>query len=208
MGCDERLRLLGADAAVHMSEEMRNANLNVPRSIFTSVLVNGLLGFVILLATLFGIGDINTALNTPTGYPFIEIFTQATKSNGGGVGMLTIIIVMVFAATISFVATSSRMIWVFARDRGLPCSEFLSKVHPRTSIPLHSVFVTTIVASLLALINLGSSVILTNIFSLSVAGFYSTYFACVALLLWRRLRGDIRERHEVQDDPHRSALAS
>ena len=190
----------GADAAVHMSEEIRHANINVPRSVFTSVALNGLLGFAIMLATLFGIGDIDAALNTPTGFPFIEIFTQATGSNGGGIGMSSIILVMIFAATIGFVATSSRMIWAFARDSGLPFSPFLSKVHRRTSIPLNSVIMTTVIAGLLALINLGSAVILNNIFSLSIAGFYSTYFACTALLLWRRLRGDIREPNEVQDD--------
>ena len=164
----------GADAAVHMSEEIRNANINVPRSIFASVFVNGLLGFAVLLVTLFGIGDITAALTTPTGYPFIEIFTQATKSIGGGIGLSAIVIMMIFAATIGFVATSSRMIWAFARDGGLPFSGFLSKVHRRTSIPLNSIFVTTIIAFLLALLNLGSSAVLTNIFSLSVAGFYSS----------------------------------
>jgi len=47
------------------------------------------------------------------------------------------------------------------------------------------------------LINLGSSVILNNFFSLSIAGFYSTYFAASACLLWRRLRGDIKEPTDI-----------
>jgi len=68
-----------------------------------------------------------------------------------------------------------------------------SKVDPRTSIPLNAVAVTTIIACLLALINLGSSVILNNVFSLAIAGFYSTYFASCSLLLWRRCTGAIRE---------------
>ena len=58
---------------------------------------------------------------------------------------------------------------------------------------MNAVAVTTVVACLLALINLGSSVILNNVFSLSIAGFYSTYFASCALLLWRRSTGAIRE---------------
>ena len=111
-----------------MSEEIQNANINVPRSIFVSMILNGVLGLAILLATLFGIGDIDAALDTPTGYPFIEIFTQASGSNAGGTGMTAVITIMVFAATIGFTATSSRMIWAFARDRGLPFSPFLSKV--------------------------------------------------------------------------------
>ena len=92
------------------------------------MLLNGAMGFAILLATLFGIGDIDSALNSPTKYPFIFIFAQATGSAGGGTAMAIIIVVMIFAATIGFTATSSRMIWAFARDRGLPFSPFLSKV--------------------------------------------------------------------------------
>jgi len=135
----------------------------------------------------------------PTKYPFIEIFTQATGSTGGGTGMSVVIVVMVFAATIGFTATSSRMIWAFARDKGLPFSDFLSKIHPRTSIPQNAVAVTTIISCLLALINLGSTVILNNIFSLSIAGFYTTYLASVGLLLWRRCTGAIRERTDSDD---------
>lgn len=111
-----------------MSEEIENANINVPRSIFVSMLLNGVMGFAILLATMFSLGDINAALDSPTKYPFIEIFTQATGSAAGGTGMTIVITIMVFAATIGFTATSSRMIWAFARDKGLPFSSFLSKV--------------------------------------------------------------------------------
>ena len=123
-----------------MSEEIQNANINVPRSIFVSMLLNGAMGFAILLATLFGVGDITAALNSPTNYPFIEIFTQATGSNGGGTGMSAVIIIMVFAATIGFTATSSRMIWAFARDRGLPFSPFLSKVCAPFFLPEYDIF--------------------------------------------------------------------
>jgi len=190
---------VGADAAVHMSEEIQNANINVPKSIFASMLLNGLMGFIILLATMFGLGDIDAALASPTKYPFIEIFASVTGSEAGGTGLTVIILIMMFAATIGFTATSSRMIWAFARDKGLPFSPFLSKVHPRTSVPQNAVAVTTVIACILSLINLGSTVILENIFSLSIAGFYSTYFASVSLLLWRRCTGSIRDRAESDD---------
>ena len=124
-----------------MSEEIENAAVSVPRSIVTSIVINGFLGFGILLATLFGLGDINTVLNSPTGFPFMGIFLQATGSIQGTTAMTSIIIALGFSGTIGFVATSSRMIWSFARDRGLPFSSFLSKVEnpkPRPRSNLHS----------------------------------------------------------------------
>jgi choline transport protein len=49
-----------------------------------SILINGLMGFSMLIAILYCLGDIDAALTTPTGYPFIEIFTQASRSVAGG----------------------------------------------------------------------------------------------------------------------------
>ncbi|KAF6231189.1 hypothetical protein HO173_010521 [Letharia columbiana] len=67
----------GADGAIHLSEEIQNAAVVVPKAIVFSIVLNGLLGFGIALALLFCIGDIDAALHTNTGYLFIEIFNQA-----------------------------------------------------------------------------------------------------------------------------------
>lgn len=41
-----------------------------------------------LVVVLFSLGDINKALNSPTRYPIIEIFTGAAKSAHGGTAMV------------------------------------------------------------------------------------------------------------------------
>ena len=66
------------------------------------------------------------------------------------------------------------------------------QLEPRTSIPLYAVTVTTTIACLLALINLGSSTVLNDVLSLSIAGFYATYFTASGLLLWSRCTGAIQ----------------
>ncbi|KAL8825272.1 MAG: hypothetical protein Q9191_004511 [Dirinaria sp. TL-2023a] len=48
---------VGADAAVHMSEEIENAAVNVPRVIFTTMVLNGSTGFGMVIAVLFCLGD-------------------------------------------------------------------------------------------------------------------------------------------------------
>lgn len=45
-----------------MSEEIENAALNVPRAIFITMILNGSTGFAMVLAVLFCIGDIESAL--------------------------------------------------------------------------------------------------------------------------------------------------
>jgi choline transport protein len=111
-----------------MSEEIKNASRVVPGAMIFSLIMNGLLGFGMLLAILFCLGDVDTVLLTPTGYPFMAIFQQGVKSLGGATAMSAIITALVVCATISVVASASRMTWSFARDRGLPGWKWLSKV--------------------------------------------------------------------------------
>ena len=48
-----------------MSEEIENAALNIPRAILTTMLLNGTLGFAMLLAVLFCLGDPESVLVRP-----------------------------------------------------------------------------------------------------------------------------------------------
>ena len=112
-----------------MSEEIKNAAVIVPRSIMLCILLNGLLGFGILIAILFSVDDIEKVASTPPiQYPFMTVFVDATGSVGGSSVMIAIVIVLDLSATFASVASSSRMYWAFARDRGLPFWRTLSKV--------------------------------------------------------------------------------
>lgn len=103
-----------------MSEEITNAPVAVPRSIMLSVLINGTLGFSMLIAMLFCLGDIEAALVSPTGYPFMAIFLQATHSVAGTATMGAIITTMGICTSVGMLASTSRQFWSFARDRGIP----------------------------------------------------------------------------------------
>ena len=168
-----------------------------------STILNGILGFAALMAILFCIGNVEDALETPTGYPFIEIFYQATDSTGGATAMACIILALVFFATIGLIATASRMTWAFARDNGLPGSRWLSKVRQfsgnsflfidilqveaRSALPLYSIGVTATISLLLALINIGSSAAFSAIVSLSVASVLASYIIPIGAILRLRL---------------------
>ena len=120
---------IGTDGAIHMSEEVKNAAVVVPQSIILSVLINGALGFAMLIAMVFCLGPIDKISSTPpTQYPFMGVFAQAAGSSSGGAAMVAVILFMYVCATATTLAPTSRMTWSFARDRGLPYSNHLSKV--------------------------------------------------------------------------------
>ncbi|KAL4912346.1 amino acid/polyamine transporter I [Aspergillus aurantiobrunneus] len=181
----------GGDAAVHMSEEIENATVVVPRSILLSVLINGMLGFGMLIAVLFCLGDLETALASPTGYPFMEIFLNGTGSVGGAATMSAVIIVVCICSTTGMMAATSRQFWSFSRDQGVPGWKIWSQVSPTTAIPVWSVILTTTVSCLLALIPIGSAVAFNDLCAMSISGLYLSYILVAALLLWRRLNNTI-----------------
>ncbi|EPE32956.1 GABA permease, putative [Glarea lozoyensis ATCC 20868] len=183
---------IGADGAYHMSEEIHNPSIVVPRSIMLSVILNGMMGFAMVIAVLFCLGDIDTVLATNTGYPFMEIFIQATHSVAGSAVMAAIVTMLALCSTVGLLASTSRMFWSFARDRGLPGWKTLHKVNARTSVPIWSVAVTTVISCLLALINIGSATAFNNIVSLSIVGLFTSYLLAAGLLLFRRLTGFIK----------------
>lgn len=100
-----------------MAEEVVNASINVPRAMFTTIVLNGLLGFGIILAFLFCIGDVSQALAPPTGFSFIGTFFQATDNHAGASFMTAIPTALVICASFGFLASASRQTWAFARDR-------------------------------------------------------------------------------------------
>ncbi|KAF8855458.1 amino acid transporter [Acephala macrosclerotiorum] len=186
--------LIGADSAVHMSEEIKDASIVLPRAIIWAASVNGTLGFIMVISFCFTLGNVADILNSPTGYPFIQVFFNATNSNVGTSIMTSILIVNITSACISTVATVSRQTWSFARDRGLPFSDFISHVKPGWNIPLNAVLITFVITCLLSLINIGSTVAFNAIGSLAVSALLATYIISFSCLIFRRLKGNLPSR--------------
>lgn len=111
-----------------MSEEIQNAAVVVPRSIMTGIFINGSLGFAMVLTILFRAGDIDQALAENPAYPFMAIFKHAVNSTSGAAAMASLLTILSTSATVGLLASSSRVIWAFSRDKGLPGWRTLSKV--------------------------------------------------------------------------------
>ena len=113
-----------------MSEEIKHASIVVPRALMLAIIINGTLGFAMVLAFMFCLGDPNAALNAAStlGYPFLEVFQQAVSSSVGAALMGTLVCTLGVCSTVGCLAASSRMLWSFSRDRGVPLWQHLSKV--------------------------------------------------------------------------------
>ena len=130
------LSFCGADGAIHMSEEIENASIVVPRAILTTYLINGVSAFAMLVTILFCTNDIQGALDSATGYPFIEILLSATNSPAGTTVLVGILAVLDIVASVSCIASASRQLWSFSRDRGVPGWQLISKVKRKKKLQI------------------------------------------------------------------------
>lgn len=111
-----------------MSEEVKNAATVVPVSMLWAIAFNGALGFAMFLAVLFCISDLNAVLTSSYAFPFIEVVFQATNSIAGTAIVIVILIIIDIALIIGVTASASRMLWSFARDKGVPGWHWLIQV--------------------------------------------------------------------------------
>ena len=99
-----------------------------------AVVLNTVLALGFLITVLFCIGDVAAAVGTSTGFPIIQILYQATDSKAGATVIVCMILFSTMIALFGVFASVSRLTWAFARDNGLPFSEFFSRVS--LSVPL------------------------------------------------------------------------
>ncbi|KAL9107470.1 MAG: hypothetical protein Q9227_007667 [Pyrenula ochraceoflavens] len=176
--------ILGSDTAVHISEEIQDASLSGPKVVWYSYLLNLAMGIITLITMLFCWGPVEQAINADV--PYLVLFQQ-TNSIGVSLLDLILIFILIYVGNITSLAATSRETFAFARDRGLPFSSFISKLSTTTALPYHAIYTTSLLSSLLLLINLGSTLAFNITVSLSLLALLSTYSLSIGCVLYRRL---------------------
>ncbi|TPX08628.1 uncharacterized protein E0L32_009967 [Thyridium curvatum] len=180
------LGLTGFDAVAHMIEEIPNAAVEGPKIMLYCQYVGITTGILFLVVVLFvsgGTANAQTIISSSNG-PILEIFYLATKSRVGAVCLLMFpLLCLVFAGT-AVMTTSSRMVFAFARDGGLPASRVWWKVHPKLEVPLNALYLNSLVVVIFGCIYLGSTVAFNAIIASSVTALGLSYGIPVALNLW------------------------
>lgn len=149
-----------------------------------SVVVNGVMGFVYCILLLFSASSLDLLLSTPTGFPFMQIYLDATQSRAGATVMSVMVILIATAATIAGTMSTSRTLWAFARDKATPFDEYLSHVSPTKQIPVRAIVVVTALQGLLGLIYLGNVTAFNAILSMAIIGLYLSYSLPIFYMLF------------------------
>lgn len=128
------------------------------------VVIGTFTGFIFLISLLFVAGDVDQVVNSRTG-PLLQILYDSTKSYAGAICLLLFPLICLLFASTSIMTTSSRMIWAFSRDGGLPASKVFAQVHPSLGVPLNALILTLSLIICFGCVFLGSSSALSAIIS-------------------------------------------
>ncbi|MFG2602805.1 amino acid permease [Streptomyces sp. NPDC048514] len=179
----------GYDASAHLSEETSHASVAASRGIVRAIWVSWLAGFVLLAGLTFAIQDYDATRTTDTGVPPAQILLDGLGTDGASALLLVVIIAQLFCGNAE-VAAASRMVFAFSRDGALPGSHLWRKVSSRTQTPVAAVWLSVVVAGVLALPSLYSATAYNAVTAINVIGITPAY----AIPVFLRLRAGDRFR--------------
>ncbi len=148
--------ITGFDGSAHTSEETVDARRNVPRGILNAIIWSGVFGLAMAVGFILSIpdaakaasGGVNISYNILGALP-VPFALKAVLLSG--------IVVANFLCALAGVTSTSRMVYAFARDGGLPGHKLLKHVHHKHKTPVGAIWLT---AALSVVVTLYSSAFL------------------------------------------------
>jgi amino acid transporter len=140
--------ITGFDASAHTSEETRNAAVAVPKGIVSSVVYSAIFGYVMICTFVLVMPDVTTGVKQGFGFfdALLGTLPVALK-NILGLG----IFLVNFLCGLACLTSTSRMMFAFARDGGLPASDMLRTVSSTLKTPVAAVWASAILSILATL---------------------------------------------------------
>jgi urea carboxylase system permease len=180
--------MVGFDSAGELSEETKNPRRTAPRTIIRALVVSGVGGAFMLLATLMAApSTTDGSLGNPAqGLPYV--LTSRLGDTLGRVFLVDVAIA-VSVCTLAIQTATTRMMFSMARDRVLPFSAGLAKVNRRTGTPIRPAVLVGLLTVGLLYVNVKNGAVFLALSSVCIMLLYIAYLMVTIPLLLRRLKG-------------------
>lgn len=142
--------ITGFDASAHTSEETVGAARNVPRGIIRSVWVSAVFGWLMICALLLAMPDVTEGVRQGAGV--VPWIMRGALPGWFAVILLGGIVIAQYLCGLAALTSASRMTYAFARDGGLPFSNWLRAVNPRTKSPSIAVWMSAGLSALFTIL--------------------------------------------------------
>ncbi|KAL9126721.1 MAG: hypothetical protein Q9217_004266 [Psora testacea] len=124
------------DAAIHIAEEMIHPERRLPQVLNMTLAIGFATSFPLLLVMMLSMNDTDAVVGSTL--PYAELFQQVTNNKAATTFMMCWITLVLFSALIGQWVTCGRLAWAFARDGGLPYSDFFAHVSHRHAFPVRT----------------------------------------------------------------------
>jgi amino acid transporter len=139
--------ITGFDASAHTSEETHNAQVNVPKGMWTSVFWSWTFGLVMVSTFVLVLPSVSEG--AATGWGSFYYMIGSSQMPAGLLLFLSVgIVVANYLCGLAGLTSTSRMMYAFSRDGGLPASGVLAHVSTRYRTPTYAIWVSAIIAFL------------------------------------------------------------
>ncbi|KAF2404178.1 amino acid transporter [Trichodelitschia bisporula] len=174
------------DAATHLAEEVHAPERMVPIAILSSLGIGFITSWFFSIGMFFSIqDDFNSIVNTPTGLPILELFYRALGSRAGAICLEMLVVLTGLGCLVACHTWQSRLVWSFARDRGVPGHRWLSSVDERAGVPVWAHVASCTLVAVVGCVYLGSSTALNSLVTACIVLLYTSYSIPVICLLLR-----------------------
>ncbi|QDQ25817.1 amino acid permease [Chitinimonas arctica] len=135
--------ITGFDASAHTAEETHQAAANVPKGILRAVLWSGLFGYMMICTFVLVMPDLAAGVKQGSGFfnILLDSLPPALKVTLG-IGLF----LANYLCALACLTSTSRMMFAFARDGGLPASSLLRKVNQTHHTPGAAIWVSAFLA--------------------------------------------------------------
>jgi amino acid transporter len=137
--------ITGFDASAHTSEETQDAQVNVPKGMWTAVFWSWVFGLVAVAAYVLTMPSLEEAAAAGWG-SFFYMWSASNMPSWLSIFLAVGMVIVNYICALAGLTSTSRMMYAFARDGGLPASAALANVSPQYRTPGTAVWVSAIFA--------------------------------------------------------------
>ncbi len=137
--------ITGFDASAHTSEETKDAQVNVPKGMWTAVFWSWVFGLVAVAAYVLTMPSIKEGAAAGWG-SFDYIWNASLMPQWLKIFLAVGLVVVNYICALAGLTSTSRMMYAFSRDGGLPGSKALATVSVQHRTPIYAIWVSAALA--------------------------------------------------------------
>ncbi len=178
----------GFEACGDVAEETPNPGTAIPKAMRMTIYIGGAAAILVCLALVLAVPDMGAAISGKDADPVVTALRGALGETGLR-AVIAIVLVSFFSCLLSLQAATSRLLFAYARDGMIFGSQHLSKLSPRTHMPVLALLIAGFAPALIAIAGLFLEDAVRTIIVFGSAGIYVAFQMIVLGALYARYKG-------------------